>query len=167
MLSQRYELKHLNDALASEIRRLMLEELIWSLENEKFYFSQYFSESGKENYLPLLHAALMSGTPDTLQEGLSASGIIEPGSPSNATQTFAWDEFNKYYMRALCRWIQMHPGCEAIVVRGRESANPRSFSDTQVGRRKEVKDFLGILRTNPRINPFGANSGLTLTISNQ
>jgi hypothetical protein len=164
MLDQKYELKHLGDKPASEIRHFMLEELLWSLQHEKLYFSQYLTDRGGGEYPQLLYKALASGTPDSLEESLSAQGIFREDAPKKSIQTFAWDEFNKYYMRALCRWVIEHAGYALVVIRGRHSESTRSSSNTLLGQTKEASSFLNGLRQSPRINPFGANSGLTLMV---
>ena len=164
MLEQRYNLRHLGDKITSEVRRRMLEELYWSLENNKIYFSRHFSASGEEKYPHLLKNALESGNPDTLEESLNVTENFQPGRPKNAAQTFAWDEFNKYYMRALCLLAQELTGHELVVVRGRQSSNPKPESDRLIGAKKEPVKFLSGLRNVPKVNPFGANSGLTLEL---
>jgi hypothetical protein len=164
MLDQRYELRHLNDALALEIRPLMLAELLWSLEHQKLYYSKQFAAHVHDEYPRILMDALTSGTPDTLDEALNQPGIFRPNTPRRSAQSFIWDEFNKFYMRALCLWVIMHPGHEVVVVRGRVSEHHRGSSDAQLGRKEDPKKFLEVLRETPEINPFGANSGLTLTI---
>ena len=164
MLDQRYELRHLQDNLGSEVRRLMLAELLWSLENNKLYSSKNFAESGHREYPSLLRDALATGTPDTLDDSLAAPGIFRPGLARKSAQTFVWDEFNKYYMRALCQWVREHPGYDLIVARGRHSASHRESSDVQLGHTRDPVRFLETLRHVPRVNPFGANSGLTLVI---
>jgi len=164
MLDQAYDLRHLNDDLAGEVRRLMLEELLWSLENNKLYFSKNFTEKGREEYPSRLCAALEAGTPDTLEVSLATSGIFRAGLAPRSAQSFVWDEFNKFYMRALCRWVSGHPGHELVVSRGRHSTQHREASDRQIGQSRDPVRFLNQLRTAPNANPFGANSGLTLVI---
>jgi hypothetical protein len=167
MLDQKYELKHLNDELASEIRPLTLAELLWSLEHQKLYYSKQFTAHGHGEYPRILMDALTSGTPDTLDEALNQPGIFKPNTSRRSAQSFIWDEFNKYYMRALCLWVLTHPGHELVVVRGRMSEHHRDSSDARLGRREDPKKFLEVLRETPKVNPFGANSGLTLTIRKQ
>jgi hypothetical protein len=164
MLEQQYNLRHLTEKIASEVRQRMLEELHWSLESNKIYFSKHFSPTGEENYPHLLKNALESGNPNTLEESLNLPGNFEPDSPRKAAQTFAWDEFNKYYMRALCRLAQELAGYELIVVRGRQSRNPKPESDRLIGAKKDPVKLLNGLRNVPKVNPFGANSGLTLEL---
>lgn len=164
MLDQRYELKHLSDELAPEIRHLMLEELKLSFDDGEFYYSKQFDELGYREYPRIFLDALASGTPDTLDDALNQPGIFLPNTARKSAQAFIWDEFNKYYMRALCRWIQQHPGYEIVKVRGRNSATHRDSSDARIGRRENPASFLEVLRGTPKINPFGANSGLTLMI---
>lgn len=164
MLNHKYQLRHLNDALAPKIRRLMLEELDWSLEPGKLYHSKHFSGAGQKEYPLLLEKALRSGNPDTLEESLNIEEYFQPDTPKNAAQTFAWDEFNKYYMRALCRLAQAIAGSRLVIVRGRQSNNPKPESDRLLETEKNPLKFLAGLREVPRVNPFGANSGLTLEL---
>ena len=164
MLDQLYELRHLKDHLAPELRHLMLAELLWSLQHNKIYFSRNFVEERKREYPVLLQDALAEGTPDTLDDSLAASGIFKPGLARRSAQSFVWDEFNKYYMRALCQWVRGHPGHELTVARGRQSAMHRQLSDDRIGQTRDPLRLLNQLRTAPNINPFGANSGLTLIV---
>ncbi|HEY2496133.1 MAG TPA: hypothetical protein VGK24_03610 [Candidatus Angelobacter sp.] len=141
----------------------MLKELKLSFEAE-FYYSKQFSELGHREYPRLFLDALASGNPDTLDEALNQPGIFKPNTSRKSAQAFIWDEFNKYYMRALCLWVQQHPGYELVVVRGRRSETHRDSSDARLGRTENSKRFLDVLRRIPKVNPFGANSGLTLMI---
>jgi hypothetical protein len=164
MLDQKYELKHLSDELAPEIRYLMLEELKLSFDEGEFYYSKQFDELGYREYPRIFLDALASGNPDTLDNALNQPGIFLPNTARKSAQAFIWDEFNKYYMRALCLWVLQHPAYEVIKVRGRDSATHRSSSDARFGHTENPKRFLEVLRGTPKINPFGANSGLTLMI---
>lgn len=164
MLDKRYELRHLNGELAPELRRLMLAELDWSVKNGKIYPSKHFTEAGHKEYPLLLAKALAEGNPDTLEESLNVPGYLQPGSGRSATQTFAWDEFNKYYMRALCHLAQTLHECRLLVARGRHSDNPKPESNRLLGKEKDPVRFLAGLRQVQKLNPFGANSGLTLEL---
>lgn len=104
MLSQAYELKHLSDRLQPSVHRLMAEEFRWSCRHSKLYLSKYLTAAGAECYPQLLEQAFVGGSPDSLCDSLHGAGLWQPGAPKHSVDTFAWDEFNKYYMRALCRW---------------------------------------------------------------
>ncbi|HEY6350419.1 MAG TPA: hypothetical protein VI636_13515 [Candidatus Angelobacter sp.] len=164
MLKLRYELRHLNDELVDDVRRLMIEELYWAVEHNKLYYSKHFARSGHKEYPLLLQKEFATGNPDTLEESLNVPGYFQAGSPRNAVQTFAWDEFNKYYMRALCLLAQVGAGYEVVVARGRHSDHPKPESSKRIGAKKDPTRFLSGLREVPRVNPFGANSGLTLEL---
>lgn len=164
MLSQHFELKHITDHLQHNIRRLMLLELLWSCQHNAVYASKYLTPAGGDRYSQLLAQALESGSPDSLCDALNSPELWQSGAPRNSVQTFAWDEFNKYYMRALCRWTVDHTGSEIVVVRGRRSRAHRSSSDAQINQGRDAMALLQQLRHKPAINPFGANSGLTLEI---
>lgn len=164
MLNQRYELRHLSDEFAPGLRRLMIAELQWSIERNKIYRSKHFTQLGLKEYPLLLEQALLAGNPDSLEESLNVTAYFLPGTPKNAPQIFAWDEFNKYYMRALCRLAQTLPGSRLVVVRGRHSSNPKPESNRLLGTEKNPLKFIAGLREVPKVNPFGANSGLTLEL---
>lgn len=161
MLSQAYELKHLSDQLQAAVRGLMAEELLWSCRHSKLYMSKFLTPAGAGCYQQRLQD---SGSPDSLCDSLYAAGLWQTGAPKHSVDTFAWDEFNKYYMRALCRWSQEHSKFEIVVTRGRHSASHRRSSETRIGQRFDPEVLLHRLRLQPAINPFGANSGLTLTL---
>lgn len=164
MLSQPYELKHLSDDHREPVRRLMLEELLWSCRHNKLYASKHLTPLGVERYPELLQRALASGSPDSLCDFLDAPGLWQPGAPKNSIETFAWDEFNKYYMRALCGFALDSPQHALIVIRGRQSGSHRNSSDARINQMHDPATFLQQLRVQPAINPFGANSGLTVTL---
>lgn len=164
MLSQPYDLNHLCDDLRQHVRECMVKEFLWSRQHNKFYVSKYLTDAGLEHYPALLEEALRNGSPDSLCDCLYASGLWSMAAPKHSIDTFAWDEFNKYYMRALCRWANEHPRFHAIVVRGRHSSSHRSSSDVRLNQPRDPAVFLQQLRVQPAINPFGANSGLTLTL---
>src|SRR6185437_11661924 len=94
----------------------------------------------------------------------STPGLWQPGAPKNSIETFAWDEFNKHYMRALCRIAQYSPQHALIVLHARQSRSHRGSSDARINQPRSPATFLQQLRVQPAINPFGANSGLTLTL---
>jgi len=142
----------------------MIAELYWAVEHGKFYYSKHFSAAGSKEYPLLLQNAFAIGNPDTLEQSLNVPGYFQENSPRNAAQTFAWDEFNKYYMRALCLLAQNLAGSELVVVRGRHSGNPKPESNRLLGAKKNPARFLSGLRGIPKVNPFGANSGLTLEL---
>src|SRR5204863_6219828 len=138
-----------HDELASELRTFMLEELLWALQQGKFYYSKRFTQLGHNGYPALLHEALANGTPETLIRALSAPGLFLAGASQNAAEIFGWDEFNKYYMRALCRWALMHPEYELVMARGRMSKTQRDTSQAQLGTKKDPQQFLNQLRNSP------------------
>lgn len=164
MLSQPYELQHLSDQFQSSVRELMLEEFLWSRRHHKIYASKHLTALGVERYPQLLQHALANGSPDSLCDFLHASGLWSTAAPKHSIDTFAWDEFNKYYMRALCRWANENSRFHPVVIRGRHSGAHRSSSDARLNQPRDPAVFLQRLRLQPAINPFGANSGLTLML---
>jgi hypothetical protein len=142
----------------------MVEEFIWSCRHSKLYMSKYLTAAGSECYPQLLQQALVSGSPDSLCDSLYVAGLWQPGAPKHSIDTFSWDEFNKYYMRALCHWCEERRHYEIVIIRGRHSASHRSSSEIRINETQDPAALLRRLRLQPAINPFGANSGLTLTL---
>ena len=161
MPASKYRLPHLNDGFSEELRALMHAEFVWAFERGKLYFSKRFTQLGHKEYPRLLEEALMKGTPESVIQSLSAPGLFTAEAPNGSAEVFGWDEFNKYYMRALCSLVLAHPNHELIITRGRISTDKRNSSEAQLGRRKDAQEFLTQLRNSPKINPY---SGLTLTI---
>ncbi|TFE65721.1 hypothetical protein [Methylacidiphilum caldifontis] len=84
-----------------------------------------------------------------------------------AAETLAEGEFNRYYMRGLCRYMIETGGTEVEVYRGKNVENPRLGSVAMIERRLLVQDLLNDLRISQGIEPAlglppGPNSGLTV-----
>lgn len=85
--------------------------------------------------------------------------------PENAHETLAEGEFNRFYMRGLCR-AAMEDGITVEAYRARASANPRPESEALVGREFVPAQLLADLRQHIGVDtafglPPGPNSGLS------
>jgi hypothetical protein len=86
--------------------------------------------------------------------------------PHTAAQTFAEGEFNRFYLRALCRFTLENGGTELEVYRAKSVTNPRMDSEARIGTRVSVTQLLDDLRANNSVEnalrlPPGPNSGLS------
>ncbi|MFL5520591.1 MAG: hypothetical protein ACJ8B6_06620 [Gemmatimonadales bacterium] len=169
------------EQLDAETRRLMLEELELDVREGEIYRSQRLVQGKESEYLVLLSAAIVSENDDWLARQLVAHKILEEHElrrtpkgnvtvarvPSNAEQILAEGEFNRYYVRALCRRVEEMPGMVLEIYRAKEVDQPRNESALRVGHEVSSIVLLADLRTGTRVDaalgvPSGPNSGLTV-----
>jgi len=169
------------EQLDAETRRLMLEELELDVREGEIYRSQRLVQGKESEYLVLLSAAIVSENDDWLARQLVAHKILEEHElrrtpkgnvtvarvPSNAEQILAEGEFNRYYVRALCRRVEETPGTVLEIYRAKEVDQPRNESALRVGHEVSSIVLLADLRTGTRVDaalgvPSGPNSRLTV-----
>jgi hypothetical protein len=85
--------------------------------------------------------------------------------PHTAAAMLAEGEFNRFYLRGLCRRIQATGGGSVEIYRARTSAKPRSESEAMIGEMFDASALLGDLRVNIGVDPAlglpNINSGLS------
>lgn len=170
---------HLID-LDGNVRREMLAELDRDLAGEMLYFGRTLSALGRARYPTLLREAMIDGNDESLAEALSEPGLFETeyarrrpngGSsmarvPVTAPLTLAEGEFNRFYLRGLCRHlIGLRVGVIEIY-RAHLSVSPRPDSQAMIGRRLDPVRLLADLRRHQAVDtalglPQGPNSGLS------
>lgn len=169
-------LENLND----KTRQHMLAELEYDLENERLYYSKWFTAEGKLRYPDLCRDAIASGSDDTLAASLSApeifaeryekrtpsGGATTAAVPRTAPATFSEGEFNRFYLRGLCAHLLESGGGRLEIYRARESARPRPASEALIGSILDPDTLLADLRGNVGVDtalglPPGPNSGLS------
>lgn len=154
----------------------MLQEVQEDVDQERLFKSTRFNETGVERYLNLLQEAIRKGDEHTLETALTNQGCfatveLKQGKrakvPSNAAQLFAQSEFNRYYIRAVCRLCLMSEIEQVEVYRARESSWSRPESEAKIGKSIVAKDLLEDLRlaigAAPKLLPE-VNSGLSIRI---
>ena len=169
------------EQLDRETRRLMVEELALDEREGEIYRSQRLVREREPHYLALLRAAFLSETDDWLAYQLGEQKLLEEHElrrtpkgdvtiarvPSTAERTLAEGEFNRYYVRALCRRVEETPGTVLEIVRAKEVEQPRPESAMRLGHEVSAAVLLTDLRTGTRVDtalgvPGGPNSGLTV-----
>lgn len=127
-------------------------------------------------------AALEAGSPESFTEALAAADMFQGEQtylrqsrevtaklPANYASTLAAGEFNRYYMRAVCR-SAIAQGMPAVeIYRAKAVATPRQTADERIGRQIDPQALLADLRqTNferPSEYGLGApNSGLSIRL---
>ena len=90
-------------------------------------------------------------------------------SSSNASEVFAEGEFNRFYIRALCKRVISDNKGRLEIYRAKQVSNPRIESEMMIGRIIDPSKLLDDLRTNIGVDtvlglPCGPNSGLSIRI---
>ena len=169
--------------LDERTRLLMMEELERDIENNVLYFSSRLNEDGLCEYVEILKKAITGGAPDSFADELRQrrclkthenrrkpkGGFTTVKVPITAADTLAEGEFNRFYIRALCRRA-IREGIDYVVVyRAKEVRDPRPESEKLIGKSIGVRFLLDDLRTNIGVDtalglPAGPNSGLSAMI---
>jgi hypothetical protein len=98
-----------------------------------------------------------------------AGGFALVKVPYNAARTIAEEEFNRFYMRAVCR-LALEEGVHDVeVYRARASRHPRPESEELIGKRLNAQALLDDLRERTGTDtllrvPPGPNSGLSVRL---
>lgn len=171
------------EQLDRETRRLMLEELALDEREGQVYLSPRLVRGREPQYVALLHAAFVSESDDWLAHQLGAQKMLEEHElrrtpsgdvtvarvPMNAEQMLAEGEFNRYYVRALCRRVEEAPGVMLEIYRAKEVEHSRPESVHRIGQEVSAIVLLADLRTGTRVDfalgvPMGPNSGLSVRL---
>jgi hypothetical protein len=126
---------------------------------------------------------LTKGNDETLAEHLNADGRLneleerrKPTGgvtmvkvPVTAAATLAEGEFNRFYIRALCRRAIEQGIPRLIVYRAKDVTSPRRESEQKIGTEVDPQQLLADLRAHPGVDtalglPPGPNSGLSVRL---
>lgn len=162
------------------VRDEMLAEIDQDIAGGVLYRSKRFTDGGWAAYPELLKAAAISGDASTLtaalakaeywraqEQSTSSKGkVYFKKVPVNAHETFAESEFNRFYLRGLCRAAAGRGIPEIIVYRAKAVSVPRAESEALIGRSLDAPTLLADLRTHTGVDtalglPPGPNSGLS------
>jgi len=169
------------DSLDEAVRHCMISELDRDTQGGNLYISSRLTEAGALGWPILLHEALVKHddiwlaeqirTRDlmrvTEQRRARGGGITSAKVPHNAPETLAEGEFNRFYIRGLCKHVMECAGTEVEVYRGKDVSNPRPDSQAMIGKRLPASQLLQDLRASQGVEPAlglppGPNSGLTV-----
>lgn len=170
------------DHLDEVTRQYMLEEIELDVQNGALYFSPRLHDEGCASWPELLRTAARTGMDDTLAEAIrrddclrthmprvTKNGTTMARVPVNAPETLAEGEFNRFYLRGLCRLAIDERIPYLVACRAKEVAQPRPESDAIIGGKFDPKKILEDLRVSQGVDtvlglPAGPNSGLCLTL---
>lgn len=163
-------------------RKFMLEEIEHDLSNGALYLGKRLSPKGEADYPNLLTEAARSHDDEWLagqlnlgdrlkamEERRTKSGTTMAKVPVNAHETLAEGEFNRFYIRALCRRA-IAEALALVVYRAKAVSTPRSESQAKIGQQVDPTKLLADLRDNPGVDtalglPAGPNSGLSVKLA--
>ena len=175
-MSLRYE------GLDEQTRRLMSEEVERDVSNGNLYMSKRFNDAGEQGYVSLLREAIDEHDDSWFADELrnrnyindreqrrTKNGYTMVKVPHTAPDTLAEGEFNRFYVRGLCRKAVEDGISEVEVYRGKDVSQPRPESEAMLGTRFSAEDLLEDLRQSPGVEPAlglppGPNSGLTVRL---
>lgn len=155
----------------------MLEEIELDINNNRLFISKRLNEEGQKNYPSLLKEAVKNGDEESLELNLVQSlffnthETIQNGQvksiPRNASKLLCQSEFNRFYIRGICRRAQNERIDQVEIYRGRESSQKRPESEAKIGTFLDATALLEDLRSSigkePKLLPE-INSGLTVKI---
>lgn len=146
--------------LDPDTRKYMLEELDITVQENKVYVSSYLSDAGKAEWLDLLRHACESGSDITLAQALSLNGRLltrtlrkkpkggftEAAVPYTANETLSEGQFNRLYIRAICRRALDAGQKTVLVYRAAQRENERPESVALEGTQLDAAELLSKLR---------------------
>lgn len=173
-------LRYLN--LDDRTREGMAEEIKIAIADGSIYLSPRLTEKARADWPKMLLSAARSGTDETLSSELRSSDCLIRTElrrkkndlssslvavPVTAADTLAEGEFNRFYMKSLCRRA-VRDGRRLVVYRGKEVLNPRAESSAKIGSVVEAETLLSSLKTSGVETslglPPGPGSGLTIKL---
>lgn len=169
--------------LIPAVRAFMLEEINMAVQDGTIYLSPWLSPQGLTDWVALLTDAATHGNDDSLAAQLRQNGRINETAqrrkpkggfttyrvPYTASETMAEGEFNRFYVRGLCRYALANGVRQLEVYRAKAVDQPRPGSEEKIGTLVDPQAILDDLRVSAGVEPTlgmppGPNSGLTLKI---
>ncbi len=174
-------------SLNEQIRRLMLDEVQRDLDNDRWHQSPRLTAKGLADWPKLLQEAVSTGTVaslvaaveqnerlhETEQSHTKSGDEITKDIPTTAAETLAEGEFNRYYIRAVCRAAIAAKLPAVEVYRAKAVQEPRPSSQAKLGTRVAPQELLDDLRASSNTHdnhlgiPAGPNSGLSVRLPAQ
>lgn len=169
--------------LSDDVRSNMENEVNYDVEQDKLYISPRLKDNYDDIYLKMLFDAIREGNVESFAYAIEDNDCLnelEPSSrtktgfkkvPYNAHEVLAEGEFNRFYIRGLCKKAI----AEELVLeiyRAKEVKNPRSDSEDLIDNEIDPTDLLNDLRESIGVDtvlglPPGPGSGLSVRIKNK
>lgn len=167
--------------LDDRTRQNMLLVLSEDIAQKNVYVSSRLNGLGAQRYVDLLKKSIVEGSDQTLAVSLVGmfnnmeqknifGKLCFAKIPYTANVTLAESEFNRYYIRALCK-IAIEDGVNQILVyRAKETSSHRPESNTLEGRildaHQVMEDLKQCIGKAPSLGIPNPNSGLSVKLIN-
>lgn len=164
-------------------RQFMADEIESDVQNGTLYVSPRLSDVGRQDYPNLLMQAAQQYDDNWLAQNLRFNGRISAFEqrrtpkggvtsakvPITAADTLAQGEFNRFYIRGVCRRAIENGINEVIIYRAKHVTSPRPDSQAKIGAKANAQALLNDLRAHPGVDtalglPAGPNSGLSVKL---
>lgn len=171
------------DNLDERTRAFMLKEVQRDMDSGSLYISSRLTYVGRTRWAEVLQSAIAAGDDNSLAAELRSAELIsateqrrKPSGgfstakiPVTAAETLAEREFNRFYIRGVCRRAIADSIMNVTVYRAKEVERPRAESEAKIGSQVTAQKLLDDLRTSQGIDtalglPAGPNSGLSVRI---
>lgn len=169
--------------LDERTRGLILKEVESDVERGELYISSRLSKLGQQDYPHLLKEAVTKYDADWLADMLRAGnrmnvseqrrkpkgGYAVAKVPASAPETLAEGEFNRFYIRALCRRAKEDGIPELIIYQAKDVSSVRPEAEKLVGTAVGVDVLLNNIKAAAGVDaalglPPGRNSGLSVRL---
>lgn len=173
-------MKYFFENLNEETRAIMLEEIDLDLATENFYEPRSMNDYGIDKYPDILKTCVLKGDANILASLLPRNFFLATNraghkTMKNINEVVAYNDFNKYYTRAILRKGISNPYMDIQIYRAKESKEKRIESERLVGTVYQDKLFmqkmLNLFRQSDVLynetNNFGLlkpNSGLSIRL---
>ena len=117
--------------LDEKIREIMIDEVNQDLSNNNFYESRSMNEFGLTTYPNILKTHFKTGDVNSLAAALSSNMFLSTDSAGrktryNINKVVAYNDFNKYYVRAILRLATEDKYLGVEIYRAKYSSKPRN-----------------------------------------
>jgi hypothetical protein len=168
--------------LDQQTRHFMVEEVDHDIAGNRLYRSNRLTEEGWRAWPELLKEAVRGHDEVWLAQVLAEKRVLKAEEqrvvkgktitakvPVTAPSTLAEGEFNRLYVRGLCRRAMEERIPEVFAYRARASGQPREDSERLIGRAFDPTKLLEDLRNSQGVDtalglPPGPNSGLSASL---
>lgn len=146
------------------------------IDESKLYESARLNSFGASNYSDYLLQSAKKGDEETFELLLDINTCFNPSDlskgkpskmPKNSSKLLCQSEFNRFYIRAVCRKSILEDKEFVEVYRARESSWSRSESESKIGALLSAKELLDDLRNSIGVSPTilpEVNSGLSVKL---
>jgi hypothetical protein len=139
-----------------DIRKYMMDEVNLDVKNDDIYYGNRLKPVCKEDYLNLLKNEIEVGNPNSFSTLIKNNGLLKDvevrksGSramPSDAHETLGEGEYNRFYIRGLCKKA-IEKAINIEIYRAKQVTSPRPKSQMLIGTVMDPKIVLDDFRKN-------------------